>query len=411
MPEDDAPMDERAPRSRRSRWALRVLVAAAVLVVIVGALASFSSMGLQVDVLGTIGVLAFTIVGAIILDRRPGERVGRICLGVGVTYSVAAVLRLVASFIDGLPGPITPAGAALAVIASTLASLALLLSGPLLISRFPARSRSRWQRRVEDLLMAGVSLIVIAGVVRPGFLELDFIEAVENPLGLDWLPADSDALFTVTVLTYAAAYLVTGYGLIRRYRVGGPVVRAQIRWFAGSIAVSLGLLVLMIASTGNDALNGIAWVLWIASLLLPPIAIAIAILRYRLYDVDRIVSNAIGYGMVTVVLSAVFVSVDLLLVAVFSQVVAGLEGNGIAVAAATLVAAALFSPVRQRVQRAVDQRFHRTRYDAERTVAGLSARLRDEVDISRLRDDILDVVVRSVEPEVAQLWLRRGLSR
>jgi hypothetical protein len=152
-------------------------------------------------------------------------------------------------------------------------------------------------------------------------------------------------------------------------------------------------------------------VLWIASLLLPPIAIAIAILRYRLYDIDRIVSNAIGYGMVTVVLSAVFVSVDLLLVAVFSQVVAGLEGNGIAVAAATLVAAALFSPVRQRVQRAVDQRFHRTRYDAERTVAGLSARLRDEVDIGRLRDDILDVVVRSVEPEVAQLWLRRGLSR
>jgi hypothetical protein len=411
MSDDHAPMDERASRSRRSRLALRGLVVAAVLVVIVEALSSLSSTGLQVDVLGTTAVLAFTVVGAIILDRRPGEPVGRICLGVGVTYSVASVLRLIASFIDGLPGQITPTGAALAVIASTLASLALLLSGPLLISRFPSRSKSRWQRRAEDLLMVGVSVIVIAGAVRPGILDIAFIAAVPNPLGLDWIPGDSDALFSVTVLTYAAAYLVTGYGLIRRYRVGGPVVRAQVRWFAGSIAVSLGLLVLMIASTGNDALNGIAWVLWIVSLFLPPIAIAIAILRYRLYDIDRIVSNAIGYGMVTVVLSAVFVSVDLLLVAIFSQVVAGLEGNGIAVAAATLVAAALFSPVRQRVQRAVDQRFHRTRYDAERTVAGLSARLRDEVDISRLRDDILDVVVRSVEPEVAQLWLRRGLSR
>ena len=404
-------MHERASRSRRSRWALRGLVAAAVLIVIVGALSSFSSTGLQVEVLGTIGVLAFTVVGAVILDRRPGEPVGRICLAVGVTYSVAVVLRLVASSIDGLPGPITPTGAALAVIASTLASLALLLSGPLLISRFPTRSQARWQRRLEDLLMTVVSLIVIASAVRPGFLDLTFIETVENPLGLDWIPADSDALFSVTVLTYAAAYLVTGYGLIRRYRVGGPVVRAQVRWFAGSIAVSLGLLVLMIASTGNDALNSIAWVLWITSLLLPPIAIAIAILRYRLYDIDRIVSNAIGYGVVTVVLFAVFVTVDLLLVALFSQVVAGLEGNGIAVAAATLVAAALFSPVRQSVQRGVDKRFHRTRYDAERTVAGLSARLRDEVDIARLRDDILDVVVRSVEPEVAQLWLRRGLSR
>ena len=360
---------------------------------------------------GRSACLAFTVVGAIILDRRPGEPVGRICLGVGVTYGVATILRLVASFIDGLPGPITPTGAALAVIASTLASLALLLSGPLLISRFPARSPSRWQRRVEDLLMAGVSLIVIAGAVQPGLLDIAFIHTVENPLGLEWIPADPDALFAVTLLTYAAAYLVTGYGLIRRYRVGGPVVRAQVRWFAASIAVSLGLLILMIASSGNDALNGIAWVLWIASLFLPPIAIAIAILRYRLYDIDRIVSNAIGYGVVTVVLFAVFVTVDLLLVALFSQAVAGLEGNGIAVAAATLVAAALFSPVRQRVQRGVDQRFHRTRYDAERTVAGLSARLRDEVDITRLRDDILDVVVRSVEPEGAQLWLRQGLSR
>src|SRR6476469_4516546 len=122
MSEDDAPMDQRAPRSRRSRWALRGLVAVAVLVVIVGALASFSSTGLQVDVLGTIGVLAFTIVGAVILDRRPGEPVGRICLGVGLTYGVATILRLVSSSMDRLPGPITPNGAAFAVMGTTVAS-------------------------------------------------------------------------------------------------------------------------------------------------------------------------------------------------------------------------------------------------------------------------------------------------
>src|SRR6478735_11069007 len=108
MSEDDAPVDEHGRRSRRSRWALRGLVAAALLVVIAGAVSSVSSTGLQAEILGTIGVSAFTIVGAVILDRRPGEPVGRICLGVGVTYSVAAVLRLVASFIDDLPGPITP---------------------------------------------------------------------------------------------------------------------------------------------------------------------------------------------------------------------------------------------------------------------------------------------------------------
>jgi hypothetical protein len=403
MSDDHAPMDERASRSRRSRLALRGLVIAAVLVVIVEALSSLSSTGLQVDVLGTTAVLAFTVVGAIILDRRPGEPVGRICLGVGVTYSVASVLRLIASFIDGLPGQITPTGAALAVIASTLASLALLLSGPLLISRFPSRSKSRWQRRAEDLLMVGVSVIVIAGAVRPGILDIAFIAAVPNPLGLDWIPGDSDALFSVTVLTYAAAYLVTGYGLIRRYRVGGPVVRAQVRWFAGSIAVSLGLLFLMIASTGNDALNGIAWVLWIASLLLPPIAIAIAILRYRLYDIDRIVSNAIGYGVVTVVLFTVFACVNLVLV---SQVSPLVNNEGIAVAASTLLVAALFNPLRTRVQRSVDRRFHRARYDTDEMVQEFAARLRDELDLATLVDDLAMITARAVEPTAAVLWLR-----
>ena len=106
----------------------------------------------------------------------------------------------------------------------------------------------------------------------------------------------------------------------------------------------------------------------------------------------------------------VFVSVNLLLVALFSRVVSGLEGNGIAVAAATLVTAAV-TPVRRRIQRAVDHRFQRARYDAERTAAGLAARLRDEVDVDRLRDEIVDVVMRSVEPRAATVWLRQGMSR
>ena len=179
--------------------------------------------------------------------------------------------------------------------------------------------------------MALVSLIVIAGAAQPGLLDISLLDTVENPLGLDWMPSDPDALFALTVLTYAAASLVATFGLVRRYRAGGPVVRAQIRWFAASITVSLCLLVLMIASSGNEALNGIAWPLWIASLLLPPIAIAIAILRYRLYDIDRIVSNAIGYGVVTIVLFAVFAGVNVVLVSQVSPLVSneGHRGGGI----------------------------------------------------------------------------------
>jgi hypothetical protein len=257
--------------------------------------------------------------------------------------------------------------------------------------------------------MGVLALIVLGGALRSGPIQAGPIEAVPNPLGLGWIPGDPDTTLMLTLVLYGAASVITTLGLIFRYRKGGSIVRAQIRWFAAAIVASLALLIITTLSPGNDTVNAIAWSAWIASLILPPIAIAIAILRYRLYDIDRIVSNAIGYGIVTVVLSAIFVTVNLLLVAVLSQIVVGLAGNGIAVAAATLVAAALFTPVRHRVQRIVDQRFHRARYDAERTVAGLAARLRDEVDVVRLREDILDVVIRSVEPTGVELWLRRDM--
>jgi len=396
-------MNEPASRPGRHRWAIRGMVAAAILVVIVGALSSLSTTGVQVDMIGAIGVVAFTVVGALILERRPGEPVGRICLGVGLTYSVAAVLRLATSFIDGLPGPLPPFGAALAVSGSTLTSLALLLSGPMLISRFPARATSRWQRRVEDILMVTVGLIVTVGVARPGPVEVGSIEAAQNPLGLDWVPGDAGALFALTAVTYATAYLATTIGLVRRYRVGGPIMRAQIRWFAGSIAVSLCLLVVMILSSGDETLNRIAWALWIVSLLLPPIAIAIAILRYRLYDIDRIVSNAIGYGVVTVVLFAVFAAVNLVLV---SQVSPLVNDEGVAIAASTLLVAGLFNPLRTRVQRSVDRRFHRARYDADRMVRDFASRLRDELDLATLATDLAAITTSAVEPTSAVLWLR-----
>ena len=366
--------------------------------------------GIEENFLATIGVVAFTLVGAIILDRKPGEPVGRICLGIGVLYGVAASLRYVVLVMDAQPGRLPPGGAALAVIGSLLGNIALMLGGPLLISRFPMRAAVAWQRRLEDILLSVVLFAMIVGSLRPGALDGSLVDGVPNPLALDWIPVDADAAFALTIVAYATTYLVTTAGLVRRYRRGGSIVRAQVRWFAASVAVSLGLLVLIVVSSDNQDLNDLAWSGWIVSLLLPPIAIGIAILRYRLFDIDRIISNAIGYGLVTVVLSAVFVSVNLALITIFSRLVA-VEGNGIAVAGATLVAAALFNPVRVRVQRAVDQRFHRARYDAERTVSGLAARLRDEVDVDRLREDIVDVVVRSVEPTGAELWLRPGATQ
>ena len=390
---------------RRGRTALRLAVVGALVVAIGTAASSISMAGLSPDLVGVIGLLGFFGVGAIILDRRPGEPVGRICLAIGLMYGIAAILRGIATFVDDMAVPLPPAFAAIAVISGAIASLALLLSGPLLISRFPRRAPEAWQRRVEDLLMSMVAFFVVVDALKPGIIETGSITNVPNPLAIDWIPIDSGAIFPLTLLVYGLSYLVTAIGLVDRYRRGGSIVRAQIRWFAAAIAASLLLFLATVLSSGNETINGVAWSIWILSLFLPPLAIAVAIQRYHLYDIDRIISNAIGYGVVTIVLFTIFAAVNLVLVSQMSPLV---NDEGVAVAASTLLVAALFNPLRTRVQGAADRHFHRARYDASRMVADFSGRLRDGVEIDRLRVDILDTVDRSVGPSSAVLWLRIG---
>ncbi len=294
-----------------------------------------------------------------------------------------------------------------AVIADLLTSFVILLSGPLVVSRFPHRAAATWQRRLEDGLVAVVALVLIAQATRPGPLDFDLVEAVENPIHLDWIPSSGYDVLPFAFTAYGAAYLVTIVGLVIRYRSGGAVVRAQIRWFAAAAGVTLGLLILLFLTTGDEAISNVLWVAWIGSLLLPPIAIAIAILRYRLYDIDRIISNTIAYGLVTVVLFAMFVVLNLALV---SQVSPLVNNEGVAVAASTLLVAAMFNPLRTRVQRAVDRRFHRARYDAQRMVDDFAGRLRDELDLPTLTGELATATSHAVQPSMATVWLRARAS-
>jgi hypothetical protein len=139
-----------------------------------------------------------------------------------------------------------------------------------------------------------------------------------------------------------------------------------------------------------------------------PVAIAVAVLRYRLYEIDRLISRTVAYALVTVVLSTVYVTGVIVLTPVLASVGGGSE---LAVAASTLAAAAAFGPVRGRVQDGVDRRFNRARYDAERTLAAFAGRLRDEVDLGELRADLVGVVDGVMQPASASLWLRPGWER
>jgi MFS family permease len=393
-----------AVRRHRALIALPLVATAFAIVMTLGAMATDRLSEIVWVVTG--GMVAFTTVGALIEDRRPGQSVGRVCLSIGVLLLASGILLFAAASLDSLPGHVPALGAALAVISSGILGSIVFGGGLILISRFPDGRQQGRLADVVDVLVAIAVATFATGTFRPGLIEFGWIEAVPNPLGLSAILFLSiDTALTIATVAYATGLTLACIGLVLRYIRGTSVTRAQIRWFAGAIGVTIGFFVLLLVTSEQPALNGWIWSAWMLSLILPPLAIAVAILRDHLYDIDRIVGNAIGYGLVTVVLFGVFAAVNLTLVSSVSPFV---NDEGIAVAASTLLVAALFNPVRVRVQRAVDRRFHRARYDAERMVADFAGRLRGEMEISRLRQDVLEVVDRSVSPTRVDLWLRRG---
>ena len=401
-----APMTRqtRPGAARRHRALVAVVLATTVISVLAAVFAWANALPPELIALVVGGMLVCTTVGALIEDRRPGQVVGRICLAIGITLMCVPILMFSAIALDTRPGRLPPLGAAMAMLASTIYSVVILLGGPLLVSRFPDGRDPGRAARLLDVLLVVSGATFLLGAFRPGPIEFGWIEPVDNPLGVSWLGFFAgNGSFDIFILAYATAVILALAGLVRRYRRGSAVVRAQIRWVAAAIATPLVLVVLLALSSGNEAINGVAWSAWIVSLVLPPIAIGVAILRYRLYDIDRIVSNTIAYGFVTAVLFGTFVIVNLALVSRVSPLV---NNEGIAVAAATLLAAALFNPLRIRVQRIVDRRFHRATYDAERMVSEFAARLRDELDLPTLANDLESTTTRAVEPTSADLWLR-----
>ncbi len=216
-----------------------------------------------------------------------------------------------------------------------------------------------------------------------------------------------------TFLLPIIGLLVVGVGsIIVRYRRSNGVLRLQLRWLVAAVtfvvaAVLVGLAALALFA---DVIGGLAWIPAIVAYPTVPIAIGVAVLRYRLLEIDRIVSRTVGYAIVTGILAVVYAGTILLLQ---SALVAITQAQTIAVAASTLVAFALFQPLRRRVQRAVDRRFDRARFDADRTTAAFAERLRDEVDIGTVGADLQETVQAAVQPERLGLWLRtdaRGIT-
>jgi hypothetical protein len=339
--------------------------------------------------------LAFATVGWLLTVRRPDNVIGPMCLAFGLIFATyfpldllvrlgasSRLLDLVATFSSSSDAP-----------GFILVAMILILFPD---GRLPG---PRWRWTVWAAVVGTVAA-VIGFALDPG--PLAAFPSVVNPIGIDGFPGT-----IVGEIGYVAllVLLVAAVGaLVTRWRRGVPVERAQIKWVA---AASVVLLVAEAANLATfnpaDPLGSpIAVVIASAGTALVPLAIGIAILRYRLYEIDRLVSRTIGWAIVTA-----------LLVAVFAGMVVGLQavlpvasGDTLVVAASTLVAFALFQPLRRRVQRAVDRRFDRARYDGERTAAAFGERLRSEVDLGGLESDLADTVRTTLHPGSTHLWIR-----
>ena len=378
--------------------------------VAVALLAAMIPLSVSAHLVGD-GVVALVIgvpcaaIGFLVARRQPRNPLGWLFLVIAIFLFVPTVGGDYAYLNYELGHPLPFAAAGLAVDGLWSEGLALFIVAILLFpdGRLPSRFW-RWALRVwcaafAVLLIA--SVVATAGALAAHPIRTDTsggLVALDSPAG--W--------FAVVYHGCLLVIFVLSVGFIGRqvlsWRRSSGERRQQLKWLASGATVSIAGLVLAVifaTSSGSDstAVQWIGNVAWFGLAALP-VSIGVAILRYRLYDIDRIISRTLAYALVTGLLIGVFAGLVLLTTDVLSL------SSPVAVAASTLAAAALFNPLRQRVQRVVDRRFNRTRYNADRTVAAFAARLKDAVDVTAVRDDLTTVVQQTLEPAHVSLWIR-----
>jgi hypothetical protein len=346
-----------------------------------------------------VAAVSAATVGAVLAARRPRHPVGWLLLGLGLTTCLHDLTYSYTRYgLLARPG-LLPGAAYLAGLNNGLVLSWIACAGFVLLltptGRLPS-PRWRWWARVAA---AAPVIWLLGSVVDPAPLRPEYPE-IANPLAVPALYGPLDGLVAVAVVVLVAL-VVGAVSLVGRFRRARGVERLQLRWLAwGAALAAAALLVAIGALMVADDFNLLNLALGVSAAVLP-LATGASILRYRLYDLDRIISRTVAYGLLTVLLGSAYAAVVLGLGRLLPQ------GSSLAVAAATLAVAAAFQPARRRVQQLVDRRFNRRRHDAGRIIEGFSVRLRDQVDLDALGAELLAVVDQTMAPTRASLWLRR----
>ncbi len=383
--------------STRLAW---VLVALAAVLMVSSAVVSLAGgVGVGVgEVMIWLIALVFAATGVLIASRHPGNAIGWTFLGAAVAAGLASLASSYADYwVHGREG-----SEWLGKTAAWYGELSwmpfILVPVTFLLLLFPdGRLLSRRWRLVAWCAGVGIAGTFVLEGLHPGPIP-DYPE-IRNPYGVE--SGVLDGLHTLTILAVLIGILGSALSLILRFRRARGDGRLQMKWlaFAGAVAA----VTVPVGSVASDVVGEIMYVPIMLSVLGLPAATGVAILRHRLYDIDVVINRTLVYGALTATLALTYLGSVLLLELALSGIT---EGSGLAVAVSTLAVAALFRPARGRIQAGVDRRFYRRKYDAQRTLAGFSARLRDQVDLAALSSDLSGVVRETLQPAHVTLWLR-----
>jgi hypothetical protein len=354
-----------------------------------------------------VDLMLCVLVGALTASRKPANTVGWILLGGAVCLARQEFAREYAAY-----GLLVDPGSLLLVqpmawLVSWIYAPGLLLLIAFLPLYFPdgRLPAPRWKWIALSAAFCTVSLAVVSAILPGQIKNLQIV----NPLGIEALRPVLDLLNAIITVALFAIVFAAVASLLVRFRRSVGEERQQIKWLLyAAAAIPAWFLINPLLSAAFPALSDVAAFELVDILLLAgtPIAIGVAILKYRLYDIDVVINRTLVYGTLTATLVALYFSGIVVLQRIFVLLTG--QQSTIAIVASTLLIAALFTPLRRRIQSFIDRRFYRSKYDARKTLEAFSAKLRDETDLDALSDDLVGVVKETIQPAHVSLWLHPG---
>jgi hypothetical protein len=382
--------------SHRTAWLAWSVCGLTVVLIACAVALAFLNRSDEASVIFPLGLMVSAMVGGLIASRRPENPVGWFFLGSAGCFAITEVAAEYATY--GLPGAWV-----MAWLLSWLWVPALILLLCFVPLYFPdGRLVSpRWRWVVGLALFFSVTIAVFSAL-SPGEIQE---EGIANPLGIEALRPVFELLEIPMLALYFTLLFASAASLVVRFRRSGSVERQQIKWLAfAALAIPVWFLTNSPIEAVSRTLFDIMDALIFSALI--PVTAGVAILRYRLYDIDVVINRTLVYGSLTALLVAIYLGGVAATQAIFRTLTDQQQQPQLAIVVSTLIIAALFNPLRRRIQTLIDRRFYRSKYDARKTLEAFSATLRDETDLVALGDNLVGVVRETMQPAHVSLWLR-----